>query len=86
MLFAPVHIPLHPRATARAPKPAPARRGGLDVSTVPACLCGIRLVDPFDHAPQLRRLVEQIALLAVESVALTWAWRFFRPLLLREPV
>src|SRR5690348_1576247 len=44
----PVHVSVHPRAAARTPKAAPARRGRLDVPTHTTRSRRIRLVDPFD--------------------------------------
>src|SRR5215467_10198751 len=57
----PIHVPMHPRAAAQAPKAAPARRGRLDVPTHTTRSGGIRLVDPLDHHPQPRRLLGEIA-------------------------
>ena len=51
-----VHVSVHPRATAQTPQAAPARRGGLDMSTVAAGLRRIRLVDPLHAGPQPRRV------------------------------
>src|SRR5215831_19464595 len=55
----PIHAPVHPRAAARAPKAASARRGGLDMPTVTAGLRRIRLVHPFDYPAHPRRLLAE---------------------------
>jgi hypothetical protein len=44
----PVHVPVHPRAAARA------RRGGLDVPTVTTGSRRVRFIDPLHHHPQPR--------------------------------
>src|SRR5262249_30534643 len=55
-----IDIPVHPRATTQTPKAAPARRGGLDMPTVAAGPCRIRLVNPLHGDAQLRRLLAEI--------------------------
>src|SRR5262245_52287081 len=57
----PVHVPMHPRAAACTPKPASARRGGLDVPTHTTRSGGIRFVDPLHADPQPRRLLVEVA-------------------------
>src|SRR5262245_66674255 len=52
----PIHIPLHPRAAARTPKAAPARRGGLDRPTHTTGFAGIRLVNPLHRHAHTRHL------------------------------
>src|SRR5262245_56754610 len=52
---------MHPRAAAQTPKPAPARRGGLDLPSHTTNSRRIRLVDPLDRDAPSRRLLGQIA-------------------------
>ena len=54
-----IHIPMQPRAAARTPKAASARRGRLDMPTVTAGLRRIRLVNPLDYHAQLRHLLAE---------------------------